>query len=657
MTPVPGGVKAWGSRLGCLVGATLLAGPALAQETGAPAPHTLPPIPGPDPALFAPLPPLETLSDIRVSDRVPAAPPDTLKRYRLSVEGLAVTPVRDDYRALSTLWRSQKAAISPLELANRLRGDRTLLADLLAAEGWFRPEIRETIEADGRDGDVTAVRIAVDPGPRYRWREIAIEPVPPEAPELAAEFLLTPGAPIRLAEVTEAEAAYQLRLADAGYPFAELGPRDIVLDDAMATGDYLLTGRLGPRVVFGRVRLEGFQPFSDAHAQRIARFRPGDPFSGALLDDYRRALVATRLFAGSAVTPVATGTVDAQGRAVADLVVTGEAAPRRSLGAQIGYTTDEGIRVEGRWQNRNLWKPEGNFTVRGVVGTIEQRAAAEMRKSNFGRRDRFLLLGGDFSNENLPAYRARSFRLGAAIGRQSTPIWQKRWVWQAGAEFLRTAELDKGGARSGGQGREAFTILALPAQGGYDGTDDLLDPGRGFRVSARLSPEAALQGGTVEAYARLQGDASGYWRLREPLVLAGRVRLASIVGTEASNIAPSRRLYAGGGGSVRGYAFQTLGPRARGPDGTLRPIGGRGLFEASAEARYRLGDFGIVGFLDAGQLEAGPRPLADELRFGIGLGVRYHTGFGPIRLDVARALSRRPDDPPLVLYISIGQAF
>ncbi len=621
------------------------------EEEAEPAPF--PDMAPQDPALFAPLAPIGGLLDADVRALVGPTAADAPLGYRLEVEGLGKTGIEEAYRSLSTLWRGQAEQLTALELANRLRTDERLIRDLLKGEGWFAPTLAVALgEGAGRRD----VRVRVDPGPRYVWREIALDAVPADRPELAADFDLMPGLPIRLSEVEEAEARYRLRLAEAGFPFADLGPRDIVIDDATKTGDYLLTGIIGPPAVFGRIRLTGHRPFDERHAEVIARFRQGEPWSGALVDDLRRALIATRLLSGTVVTPVDTGARDAEGRIIADIEVAGDPAPRRSLQGQAGYATDEGVRTEVRWQNRNFWRPEGALTLRGVVGTQEQRASAEMRKANFGRRDRFLRLGTEFLNEDRPAFDARSYRVGGSIGRESTAIWQKRWVWETGAEYLYSRERDKG-VPVADDSRDTYNILALVGAGGYDGTNDLLDPTRGFRVGLRLAPEASVRDGSFDSYVRLQGDASAYLRAAGSLVLAGRLRLGSIVGTGRQNIAPSRRLYAGGGGSVRGYSFQGVGPQARDSEGALRPIGGRGLFETSLEARYRLGDFGLVAFVDAGQLEEGPRPAADALRFGAGLGLRYFTSFGPLRLDLARAIDRRPDDPRVVLYISIGQAF
>ncbi|MFM6854056.1 MAG: BamA/TamA family outer membrane protein, partial [Sphingopyxis sp.] len=121
----------------------------------------------------------------------------------------------------------------------------------------------------------------------------------------------------------------------------------------------------------------------------------------------------------------------------------------------------------------------------------------------------------------------------------------------------------------------------------------------------------------------------------------------------ASAIAPSRRYYAGGGGSVRGFGYQAIGPL----DAQGDPTGGKSLLELAAEARIRFGTFSIVPFVDAGNVSDGSMPGLDDLRVGAGVGVRYHSNFGPIRVDVGTPINRRAGDSLVGVYVSLGQAF
>ncbi len=191
---------------------------------------------------------------------------------------------------------------------------------------------------------------------------------------------------------------------------------------------------------------------------------------------------------------------------------------------------------------------------------------------------------------------------------------------------------------------------------GYDGSDSLLDPTRGFRLSGRVSPEISAHGGHF-TYARTQFDASAYHPVGDHVVAAGRVRLGTIIGAGVYDLAPSRRFYAGGGGSVRGYGYQRLGPKDVDGD----PIGGRGLAEFALEARIRLtqfgGNFGVVPFFDGGSLTTETLPDFKDWHFAAGLGVRYYSSFGPIRIDVGVPLNREKGDGPVAVTVSLGQAF
>ena len=227
----------------------------------------------------------------------------------------------------------------------------------------------------------------------------------------------------------------------------------------------------------------------------------------------------------------------------------------------------------------------------------------------------------------------------------------EEWTWSYGAELTASKEDDTVKA-TGAPRRRQYLTGALPSSLSYDGSDDLLNPTRGYRLAARVSPELSLQGSAF-GYVKAQVDGSTYVPLGGRTVIAGRARFGSIIGASADRIAPTRRFYAGGGGSVRGYGYQKIGPLDVNGD----PAGGRSLAEFSIEARVRFGDFGVVPFLDAGNLYTAKLPSFQHLRYGAGLGVRYYTSFGPIRVDVGTPINRRSGDSRIAVYVSLGQAF
>jgi translocation and assembly module TamA len=577
-----------------------------------------------------------------------AAPGDEREsdiRYRVEASGLADVDLQQRYRDLSVLGRSGKVD-NLAQLDRRAREDGALIDRLLRATGYYAGEVDVDISpAESVDGEAL-VALRIVPGPRYSFGSIEIV-TPRSAPlELIRRTLgLNTGDPVDATAIQAAEDRVRLRLPELGFPFATVGERDIEIDHETRTAKYRIDVLAGQRARIGTIRVEGNELVDAEHVGRLARFRSGDLYDQADIEDLRRAMVATGLFGsvGVRATEAAPGVVD--------VVVSAQPAPLRTVAGQAGYSTGEGIRVEASWQHRNFVPPEGALTVRGVAGTREQRLAGELRFSNFRERDRVLLLRSEVSHEDRDAYEARSFTVGGRLERETNLIWQKTWTYSVGAELIATDErdtdIDLGISR-----RRTFLIAALPASLAYDGTDDLLDPSSGFRLSGRLSPEISFQDSAF-AYLRGQIDASTYAPVAERVVLAGRVRAGSIFGADRDRIAPSRRFYAGGGGSVRGFGFQEIGPR----DPFNDPIGGRSVAEASVEARIRLGDFGVVPFVDAGQIYTSTLPRFDSFRFGAGIGVRYYTGFGPIRIDVATPLDPRRGDPDVGVYVSIGQAF
>ncbi len=228
--------------------------------------------------------------------------------------------------------------------------------------------------------------------------------------------------------------------------------------------------------------------FSAGHLETIARFREGEPYRVAQVEDFRQALVATGLVSTVAIRPVARPGTD-----LVDLAVAIEPAPMRTIAGEAGYGTGEGVRLELSWQHRNLLPPEGAVTFRGVAGTREQLVSAILRRNNFMRRDQVLNAQVAASHVDRPAYDARMFTLTGGIERQSNIIWQKAWTWSVGAELVATDERDVDIA-SGMTRRRTFFIGAIPAYLGYDGSNDLLDPTRGLpAVGALLARGVAAE--------------------------------------------------------------------------------------------------------------------------------------------------------------------
>jgi translocation and assembly module TamA len=646
------------------------------QVPAPPGAETVPDAPVPeDPALTEPLPPLATF-DVTTP---PAAAGDEQEpapvRYALEVRGLDEADLKGRFLELSALEDGDNEATNAAQIAARAREDELLLVRLLRSEGYYDGTGTVTIAqalppAEGQPAQPLTVTVTAVTGTRYNLGAITIQGPETTPPGLAREALaLKTGDPIVAATITAAEGNVPLRLSEQGYPFPEIGLRDVLLDPATHVGDYTLPVEAGPRARFGGYTTEGDLAFDAEHVGVLARFDRGQLYDSRLVDDLREAMVATNLFASVSAEPVRTGQTAEDGTEYVNILVRQDAGPARSLTASAGFATGEGLRIEGGWEHRNLFPPEGALRLAAVAGTQEQSVNVQFRRSNAGKRDRTVLLQAEAGRRDYLAFKGYTARLNGLISRESTPIWQKRWTWAYGAELIATNETQFR-VRDAPDPDATYFIAGLIGQLGYDRSNSLLNPTEGFRLLGRLNPEASLQNGTT-GYLRSLIEGSAYYPVGDQIVVAGRARFGSIFGIERNALAPSRRFYAGGGGSVRGFGFQELGPKLEianpkfDPDDPdekdkptrLIPIGGRSLTEFSLEGRYRFGDYGVVAFVDAGQVTESETPGVSELRFGIGVGGRLYTNFGPLRVDVATPIGRRRGESPISVYVSIGQAF
>jgi translocation and assembly module TamA len=577
------------------------------------------------------------------------------RHYRVAIDGLSEkdgvpdeteTSIRARFRTLSAL-EAGKGVGNTAQIDRRARQDETLLAQLMRAAGYYDADINTRIENE--NGGRLLVTLQVRPGTLFTLSAIdvaGIDRAGDKSGELRRAFDLKIGQPADSDKIAAAQAALKVELGREGFVFAKVGDPKLTVDHDEHQVALAMEVDPGGAKRIGRIVVEGKRLFSAKHLGRIARFHPGDFYDAAKMDDFRRALIQTSLVSAVTIKPVPTADPD-----VVDVSVKLEPAPPRTISGAVGYGTGEGYRLEASWQHRNLIKPEGAVTFRSVLGTQEQSLGASIRRNNYKARDRVLTGQLLFSHLDENAFEARSITLAAGLERQTNIIWQKKWTWSYGAELTASREDDTVLA-TGAPRRRSYLIGALPSSLSYDGSDDLLNPTRGYRLAGRISPEVSLQGGAF-GYVKMQVDGSYYLPVGARTVLASRIRLGSIIGASAERIAPTRRFYAGGGGSVRGYGYQKIGP----VDVNGDPAGGRSLAEFSIEARFRFGDFGVVPFLDGGNLYSAKLPTFRDLRYGAGIGVRYYTSFGPIRVDVGTPINRRKGDSRVAVYVSLGQAF
>ncbi|UPY39366.1 autotransporter assembly complex family protein [Sediminicoccus sp. KRV36] len=544
-------------------------------------------------------------------------------------------------RTTSNLIALQEVAPTDAEgLLSRIAAEPARLWPVLDAEGYWAGRI----EITQSPGTPVAVEIGVTPGPRYTLRQITVEGSP--APDLTA------GQPARAEAVLGAETALLAQLRRDGHPLARI-ERQVTVDHSARAMDIAFTVQPGPRAEFAPPSVTGTERVNPEVVRRVAALRLAEQsFSPERLARARADVAALGPFAS---VRIETGpALDAQGR----LPVTVEVRERpfRVLSATAAYETNYGASLRFGWQHRNLLGGAENLRVEleaSRIGTdpnlLNARAAVTWRQPLPFGWDGSLVGGPALVRDRLDSYDRNAFVFNLAYERRLG----ERWTLSTGP----IAEIGQSGVPGGTL--SPYQLAGWAVQARYDSTQSLLDPRSGIRAQGSVTPSYAFNDSTAYLPLRLAGstyfDVTGDGRG----ILALRGVLGSLVNTTAENVPPSQRFYAGGGGSVRGYDYQSIGPRTpQGQPGGGKPAGGASLLEGTVEWRQRFGEnFGAVAFVDAGSVGAKTWAPTDDLRVGAGIGLRYYTAIGPIRADLAIPLVRQQGSGSFGFYIGIGQAF
>jgi translocation and assembly module TamA len=558
---------------------------------------------------------------------------------------------------------AEEAPVDAFGLVARAEAEPRRLEEVLQSEGYWagRVEVQVNGQPLGTPGLAerlaaappaeVPVEVRVIPGPRYTLRRIALRPSQTReaaaVEALGAPEGLDPGDPARAGPVLDAETALIDRLRREGHPLAAVADREVVVDHEAQAMDVTWTLSPGPVAAFARPDVEGETEVNRRLVDRVAGRIEGEAYSPARLERARRDLLALGAF--DTVRARAAERLDAAGRLPVTFAVTDR--PRNAVGVTLAYETNYGPSGRVFYERRNLFgnaellRVEAEVSRLGAGGGTEDvnyRLGASLRRPGLIDGRTTLVLEAAALRERLEAYDRDAIVVTTLLERPLTETLVLR-----GGPTFETGRIGRDGNLA------PFTLAGFVLGARYDGTDSLLDPRRGIRADVTVTPYADLAegGGFVRALgtARTYLDVTG----TGGSVIALRATLGSLLG--ASREVPlDKRFYAGGGGSVRGYEYQGIGPR----DARNRPLGGASLVEGSVELRQRVsGAFGMVAFLDAGSVAASETPDLSNLRFGAGLGLRYATAIGPLRLDVGLPLNRQEGDAGYGIYVGLGQAF
>lgn len=563
---------------------------------------------------------------------------------------------------------------SRVEARRRARDAAAAATALLRSEGYYESDVEATVS----ETDPPRASVTVTSGPRFllaaptiQW--IGAAPATGAVRRAEQAMALKVGAPGRAADILGAEARVVVTLSKLGYADAEAEPREVVVDHAERTVRPTFRIASGQVARLGEVRVEGKGRTKPGFVRSLAPWRVGDIYDPEKLTRLERRLTETGLYDSASATLAPEGQAKGGLRPV---VVNLVERPRRTLelgaaysttagagfdtaasmgGSSFGtYSTIEGSGVDAKWIHYNLLGVADTTTLTARLYDIQQVLDLELDLPDWARADQTLKVGVDGLNERTPAYDDAGGGVRAAVERH----WSKTTYLTLGGylDYVSLSEKDAVNpeATPVGEKLKLFIPTALVAFA-IDHSNDILDPTRGWRLLVRAEP-TWVTGDRSVAYVKTNAQVSGYLPLtaNDSTVVAARLELGSILGGGIPAVPADRRFYSGGGGSVRGFAYQAVGPRLS--DNT--PEGGLSLAEASLEVRQRINaQWGVVAFIDAGSVGTSPAPDFTSGGIGAGVGVRYNLGFGPLRLDLATPLNPRKGDAPVEVYISIGQSF
>lgn len=521
------------------------------------------------------------------------------------------------------------------------------LSDFLNSQGYFRAEIDTAVE----DGPPIVPRLRIRPGPRFAIGAVGVT-YSDRLPDLETGGLIDANLPLTVGQtgipedVLAGDRSLVKRLKDNGYAFAS-SDAPIVLGDA-EKAEIDVTYKLDPgaRIKFGEIQYENEVRTRKRFTQRLVPFKKGEIYSPDQLGELNKRLAQTRLYTISSARLADNAVASDVDGDTHDVVLRLEERPRNTIEIGGAYSTSEGVGGVVDYSRRNLTRRGDTLRVTTTLAQQEQSVAGEWTLPHLFGYGKTVTSNVLIGRENTDAFERATLLVSAAYNH--TRNENQAFIIGLASETVR--ETDNAGTR---------TLQTVSAAGTaqFDYSDDLLDPTTGWRGRVRVEPGTVF-GDEQLTFISTLIEASHYWKFGKKedrgVVWANRTRLGSVAGADTLSLPTSRRFFAGGGGSVRGFGFQDIGPR----DLDNLPTGGRGLFEVSSEVRWRFSkNLGVVGFVEGASVTDDPFPNVEDFRVGVGAGVRYYTAIGPIRFDIATPVNPQPGDNSVQIYISIGQAF
>ncbi|MCB1969227.1 MAG: outer membrane protein assembly factor [Geminicoccaceae bacterium] len=603
---------------------------------------------------------------------LPPAPPGI--PYAVSVEPQTGETLDGDVEPylLSASQAAQQTDQEPaslLVLRHRAENDLPRLLTALKAQGYYQGKVDYRIDIDDKEardaadedaarddstteeittlltGPSTQLVYEVTPGPRFVFgkRTIKVDGNPGryDVPH-AGKIGLKQGEPAVAQKVLDAEKLLIRSAEENGFAFAKISDREVTVDFDTHTMDVKLDLQLGKVIEFAEPTFTGTEGIDEHFLRDKIPYQTGADFDPRKLDRARENLVDTNLF--STVKVVRGTEVDATDRLPVEVELTQR--KHRTIGAGLGYLSGDGPNARVYWEHRNSFGAGELLHFEAYGSRSTQEVSGRFRKPDIFIPDLALIGDVNIHTEDTDAYSSQS--IGAGIGVER--IFNKHITGTTGVSY-RYAKI-----KENHKDDNTVGLISIPTSLAFDYSDNLLDPSDGWRLDVSGTPFWDTIGGTTKFF-KTRATHTRYFKIRKNprLIFATRGSIGSIVGADRDEIPADERFYAGGGGSIRGIPYQLAGDLQDG-----EPVGGRSVLEGSGEIRWSaFQSVELVTFFDAGSVFDSVTPTFDNnLQMGTGMGIRYLTPVGPLRLDVGVPVDRRHGiDDAFQFYLSIGQAY
>ena len=580
-------------------------------------------------------------------------------RYAITLDiDAADADLKDALQDSSHLLQDKDDPVSgDLGLVIKARDDRDRLIATLYEKSHYGGVV--TVLVNGTDLDSlppapvfnhaepVPVTVRIETGPAFTVGKVTFDG--DAAGRDPADYDLAVGEPASSLTILKAGDKIVNDLKTEGRPLAKLTTRSVVADHKTSTVDITIAAESGPAAPIGAVTVNGQKSVDPDFIRTYSRINEGKPYSPA---DLKKAGERLRLLGVFSSVTVREATALASDGTIPVNIAVAEGKHRYfGFGAQ--YSTIDGFGLEGYWGHRNLFGRAESLRIEGAISrlgeadsydTIDYSAGIIFTKPGYLTPSTTLNASIKAKTEHPDSYLANTVT--AAVGLSQELSDQD--TLSGGTELSFSDTEDAFGANQ-------YLTFALPFEYIRDARNNKLDPTEGYRGTLAAKPSYEILGSTF--FSSFEGSISGYQAFgpEDNLVFAGKFSLGTLIGAgNLEDIPATRRFYAGGGGSVRGYAYQEITPY----DDKGEATGGRSYALSSIEARVKITDaIGLVPFVDVGTVSEEIFPDFSDLRIGAGLGLRYATPFGPIRLDVALPLNKYDGGSSYGIYAGIGQSF